>query len=576
MTLSLSLLVTLTEWIGVVATTAFLLSQTTVLQRLVKYQLNFRDKCLLALVFGLLGIISTYTGIPIQDALANSRVIGPMVAGLLGGPAVGGAAGLLAGAHRYLLGGFTAGSCAIASTLEGILGGLFRRYYQDRAIPWTVALVAGLCGETLQMLIILATARPFEAAYHLVQAIALPMIIVNPIGIAVFIVIVNTAIEQRSRIGAVQAEKALRISNQTLTHLRQGLTPSSAQATAAIIYSMNDYAAVSLINHQAILAHSGEGSDHHLPGSKPLTCSTQLALTTGIIQLAETKAAIGCHTPGCRLASAVIVPLKMGDEIIGALKLYHAVPGRISPLDMQLAAGLAQLFSTQLELAEIDRQAKMAADAEMRALQAQINPHFLFNTLNTISSLIRTQPETARDIIMKLSSFFRHTLQKADLTIPLAEELAQVEAYLAIEHARFGDKLEVIQHIDPGAQKAMIPLFTLQPLVENAVRHGLQPQEEGGTVTITTLVRGADVEIVIADNGVGIDPELKQQLGRPGYGRSSGNGIGIGLVNVCERLKGTFGKNYGLTIDSTPGVGTAMHILIPLKLPEAGETHVIL
>lgn len=571
MAFSFSLLIELTEWMSVVATTAFILSQTTVFQRLVKYRLNRSDKWMLALFFGLLGIISTYAGIPVQDALANSRVIGAMVAGLLGGPVVGGAAGLIAGIHRYFLGGFTAFSCAVATTVEGILGGLFRLYYKERPIPWPVALAAGLCGEALQMLIILAISRPYDAAYHLVQTIALPMLTVNPVGIAIFIVIVNNAIEQRSRIGAVQAQKALNISTQTLPYLRQGLTNYSAENTAVIIYNMNDYAAVSLTDHNAILAHIGEGSDHHVPGTRLLTAATKLALTTGLIQVAATKSEIGCNNPQCRLGSAVIVPLKRSNRIIGALKLYHAAERCISPLDMQLASGLAHLFSTQLELAEIDHQAQLAAHAEMRALQAQINPHFLFNTLNTISSLIRTCPETARDIIIKLSTFFRHSLQKSDHNIPLSDELAQVDAYLTIEQVRFGDKLTVIRDIDPRTHAALIPPFTLQPLVENAVKHGLQPKENGGTLNITTRISGADVEIVIADDGVGIQPEIQKHLGRPRPG--SGNSNGIGLSNVCERLKGAFGERYGLTIDSTPGAGSSMHIRIPQHVKEEGDPY---
>lgn len=570
MTLALYLLISLAQWMSVVTTAAFIFSQTTVFQRLLKYRLTLADKSKLALGFGLLGIVSTYTGIPVNDALANTRVIGPMVAGLLGGPVVGGAAGLIAGLHRYSLGGFTAFACALASILEGILGGFFRHYYKERPIPWPMALFAGLCGETLQMLIILATAQPFDSAYELVRTIALPMMAVNPAGIAVVMVIISTALEQHSRIGAVQAQKALDISTLTLPFLRQGLTETSAQATASIIYRMNDYAAVSITNEQSILAHVGDGSDHHLPGARTLTAATKEVLQSGIIEVAATKQEIGCNNPGCRLGSAVIVPLQRGGRVIGALKLYHSAERFISPLDLKLASGLAHLFSTQLELAEIDRQAKLTAHAEMRALQAQINPHFLFNTLNTISSLIRTRPETARSIITKLSSFFRYSLQKTDRMIPLSEELAQADAYLDIEQARFGSKLTVVRHLDPAAQNALIPPFSLQPLVENAVKHGLQPKESGGSLTISTKVQDGTVEILIADDGVGIAPEIRKSLGSPLY-----NNTGIGLANVYERLKGTFGDEYGLSIDPpAPADGTIMRIRFPYQQIVEGELHV--
>ncbi|EGO64466.1 sensor histidine kinase [Acetonema longum] len=570
MPFSSSLLVTMFEWMSVIATTAFILSQTKVFQRLIKYRTNYGDKLKLILLFALLAIFSTYTGIPVHDALANSRVIGAMTAGLLGGPAVGGAAGLIAGIHRYCLGGFSAFACAISTTAEGILGGLFRLYYRERPIPWPVALAAGVCGETLQMLIILAVARPFQDAWGLIQAIAVPMITVNPAGIAIFIVIVNNAIEQHSRIGAVQAQKALHISTQTLPYLRQGLTPYSAENTAAIIHGLNEYAAVSITDQQTILAHIGAGSDHHIPRTSPLTLATKEVLKTGLIQTAATKREIGCNHPGCTLGSAVIVPLKHGQQVIGALKLYHTAERCISPLDMELASGLAHLFSTQLELAEIDRQSQLAAHAEMRALQAQINPHFLFNTLNTISSLIRTRPETARDIIIKLSTFFRHSMQKSSHTIPLSDELTQVNAYLSIEQARFGDKLAVTYNIDPRTETVLIPPFTIQPLVENAIKHGLQPKESGGAISITSRLEGADAVISIADDGVGMDPAEQELAEQP---RHDAAHTGIGLYNVRERLKGIFGKNYGLTIDSTPGAGSTMHIRIPLLAKKEGDLH---
>jgi two-component system, LytTR family, sensor histidine kinase LytS len=564
-----SLLIILAERMSMVATTAFILSQTTVFQRLVNRRSDFLDHLKLVFLFGLLGIVGTYTGIPIQDALANSRVIGVMVAGLLGGPMVGATVGLIAGLHRYFLGGFTAFACAIASIAEGILGGMVSRLYRDRSIPWHVALLAGLAGEILQMGIILATAKPFTAALQLVETIGVPMIVVNSIGIAVFMLIVKSADEQNKRIGAVQAQKALDIATQTLPYLRKGLTLHSATEAARIMYHMNDYAAVSLTDTHTILAHVGDGSDHHIPGASHLTAATQHALETGSIQIAENKEAIGCGHYSCQLGSAVIVPLHRGSRIIGTLKLYHSVENQISPLDLQLAAGLAHLFSTQLELAEIDHQAKLATHAEMRALQAQINPHFLFNTLNTISSLIRTQPETAREIIVKLSAFFRHSLQKTERHISLAEELAQVDAYLAIEKVRFGDKLTITRHIDPDALTALIPSFTLQPLVENAVKHGLHPKETGGTITILVQQADTDVEIVIADDGIGIPEHEQTKLCKVGYGK----GNGIGLANVYERLKGIYGESYGLKIESRLGEGTIVRIRIPLDSREEGDRY---
>ena len=554
-----SLALTLAYRLSMVATAAFILSRMPALGRILSRQLTPRDKLLLTLALGGMGIVGTYAAMPIHGALANSRVVGVMVAGLLGGPLVGAGAGLIAGVHRYLLGGFTAFSCALAAVAEGALGGLVQHYYRRGPIPWHVALLAGLAGETLQMAIILATARPFGEAWALVQIIGLPMIIVNSTGVAIFMVIVKTAAEQRERIAACQAQQALRIATQTLPYLRHGLNRESAAQTARIIYNSVKLAAVAITNGQEILAHVGRGDDHHHPGTPILTSATLKALDTGEVQLARTRDEIGCREKNCRLASAVVVPLKRREVTIGTLKLYHDRENSITPVDLELARGLAHLFSTQLELAEVESQARLRAQAELKALQAQVHPHFLFNALNTIVSLVRTRPEKARELLLKLASFFRYSLRKDDHPIPLAEELAHVEAYLAIEGARFGDKLAVVRQIDPAALSCPVSAFTLQPLVENAVKHGLQPRLQGGRVEIIASNSPAEVVVTIKDNGVGISPTEQDKIFIPGYGR--GHGLGLSLVN--ERLKNLYGPAYAVDLKSIPGEGTTVTLRFP-------------
>ncbi|WP_027356518.1 sensor histidine kinase [Desulfofundulus thermocisternus] len=557
--MSWSITLILAYRLSMVATAAFILSRTPALGRILSRQLTPRDKLLLTIALGGMGIIGTYAAIPIHDALANSRVVGVMVAGLLGGPVVGAGAGLIAGIHRYLLGGFTAFSCALAAVLEGILGGLVQHYYRRGPIPWFIALVAGLAGETLQMVIILLTAHPFSEAWALVKIIGLPMIIVNSIGVAIFMVIVKTAAEQRERIAACQAQQALRIATQTLSFLRHGLNRESAEQTARIIYNSVKLAAVAITNDREILAHVGMGSDHHHPGNPFLTSATLKALSTGEVQVAQKRDEIGCQEKSCRLASAVVVPLKRREVTIGTLKLYHDRENSITPVELELARGLAHLFSTQLELAEVESEARLRAQAELKALQAQVHPHFLFNALNTIVSLVRSKPEKARELLIKLASFLRYSLRKDDAPIPLAEELAHVDTYLAIERTRYGDKLKVALMADPAALNCPVPAFTLQPVVENAIKHGLQPKREGGSIKILARSYPGEVIVTIEDNGVGISPEELDKILLPGYGR--GHGLGLSIVN--ERLKALYGPEYALKIISIPGQGTKVTLRFP-------------
>ncbi|KYH33520.1 sensor histidine kinase [Neomoorella mulderi] len=553
------LFISLVERMSVVITLAFILSRSRTFRKLLQEQASSHQKLLLILVFGLLGIFGSYAGIPIQDALANSRVIAPMVGGLFGGPLVGFLAGLIAGGHRFFMGGFTALACGVSTTVEGLLGGLVARAYRRRPLPWPVAFAAGFVAEALQMLIILALARPFTAAWSLVKVIAWPMMLVNASGIALAVIIIQSVLREQELAGAVQAQKALKIANKTLPYLRQGLNADSARQAAAIIMEITGLEAVAITSGDEILAHVGAGSDHHRQGQKVLTNATRQALDTGKIQVAQTGAEIGCHHQDCPLRAAVVVPLESRGKVIGTLKLYHTRANAVGPLDLELAAGLGHLFSTQLELAEIDRQEQLVAKAEIRALQSQINPHFLFNALNTIMSVCRLDPEKARQLLGYLGDFFRRNLQHPERPVTLATEIEYVRSYLAIEKARFGSRLEVTIDVEPGVAHYLLPALTLQPLVENAVKHGLLPRREGGQVTITAREVNGEARITVSDNGVGID--LNKVTGLLAGNQANSNNVG--LLNVHERLRLLYGPEYGLRFSLNPGGGTRVEFSLP-------------
>lgn len=558
------LLIEMLERMSVAATVAFILAQMSIFRRIIYRKILLKERVLLSLLFGMFGILGTYAGIPIVDALANSRAIGVMAAGLIGGPSMGVIAGLIAGGHRYFLGGFTAFSCALANVCEGLLAGWVYKKCSTKPVPWWIALITGMVGEIMQMLIILLTARPFGLALELVDKIALPMIIANSLGVAIFMLIIKTVIDSQQLVGAEQSQKALDIATKTLPYLRRGLNSSSTEATVKIIYAVAGYDAVAITDTKKVLAFVGAEAEHHMSGQGGMTRLTERSLTTGKLQIAQNREEIGCSCQTCKLASAIIVPLKRANEIIGTLKLYYIHSKAIGQSDITFVSGLAHLFSTQLELAEVDRQSKLAAKAKLKALYAQINPHFFFNTLNTIASLIRTKPDLARELLLKLATIFRYALQNTGRDITIADELTQVRAYLAIEKARYGDKLNVVEEFDAGIEKYVIPSLTVQPLVENAVKHGLHPKETGGKIIIKINERNKSIAISIVDDGVGIDLIHCDPLQKPTENS-------IGLLNVHERLRGQFGLEYGLTIDSTPGRGTTVVMRLPKRLKGEGE-----
>lgn len=563
-----TLLFQMIERLSIASTLAFVLSQTTIFRRInFNYSyVSVLDKVKLSIIFGVIGIVGTYAGIPVDDALANSRVVGVMAAGLLGGPTIGAAAGLIAGGHRYLFGGFSALACALANVLEGLLAGWIKQRYPHSAMSWWVVLVSGIVGEIMQMAVILLVARPFEMAVTLVKDIAFPMIVANSIGLMIFMLIIKMTMGVQQQISAAQSQKVLAVAAQTLPYFRKGLNAESAKAAAEIIYANGTYQAVAVTDTEHVLAFVGADAEHHLSNHHQLTRATSQTLHSGTIYIANSRAEIGCECSDCQLTSAIVVPLKRGQEIIGTFKLYYANGKPVNQSDVVFAEGLAHLFSIQLELAEIDRQAKLAANAELKALQTQINPHFLFNTLNTITSLIRTQPALARDLLIKLSAIFRFTLQKAGRNITIAEEMTQVSAYLAIEKARYGPKLQVVEEIDPLTAPYLIPSLTIQPIIENAVIHGLKPKIDGGTIAISIQRSKQDIIITITDDGVGMDLVSANPLNQTSNEH-------IGLVNVHERLRSQYGVAYGLKIDSTVDVGTVVTITIPQIIANEGEAN---
>ncbi|MGL5511870.1 MAG: sensor histidine kinase, partial [Sporomusa sp.] len=185
--------------------------------------------------------------------------------------------------------------------------------------------------------------------------------------------------------------------------------------------------------------------------------------------------------------------------------------------------------------------------------------------LNTIVSLCRTNPESARHLLIELSEFFRRSLKAARDFVTLKEELEHVDSYLALEQARFGQRLTIKKDIEPAAMDSLIPTFTLQPLVENAVKHGLLSQQNGGTVTISAKTTGKQIKIVIADNGQGIPLAIQEQILEYGFGK----GAGVGLTNVNERLKAIYGPKHALTINSVEGRGTTIILHIPIDVEVA-------
>ncbi len=533
----------------------FLLSKTYPFKNLILNKKNsIKNKIFLIIIFSLFGIFGTYYGFPIEGAIANSRAIGVVVAGLFGGPFVGIGAGLIAGIHRWAIdiGGFTAFACMVSTIFEGVLGSIGYKYRNKVKRKWLLGFNITVIAEILQMIIVIIVAKPFEQAIILVSKIIIPMTIMNSIGVSLFIILLENIYKDQQKEAAMQSQLALKIADKTLPILRNGINRKTALTTCNIIYSVAKVDAVAITTGSEILAHVGIGSNHHLPGESIKTIATKTVLETGESIIVDTHSKIGCSDKSCQLKSTIITPLIKKNEVIGVLKIYKTKEKDISSIDIQLAEGLAKLFSTQIELAEIDCNAKLLSRAELKALQAQINPHFLFNALNTIVSMIRINPEMARKLLINLGNFLRESFKEKEDIVDINNEIKHIEAYLEIEKARFGSKLNV--EYDINCSNFNVPHLILQPLVENAVKHGIYPKKEGGTISIIINDDNKNYNIIIEDDGVGFD----NHFNKPTH-------YGIGIKNIDKRLRSIYGNKYGLKIESEKSLGTKAIVTIPKR-----------
>jgi two-component system, LytTR family, sensor histidine kinase LytS len=569
------MLIAMIERLGIIVTIAFIMTRLGFFRKLIEERTNVKKSqtLLIILLFGCFGIIGSYTGLIVNaevdeyakwqlylkdnEAIANSRVIGIVAAGLLGGPWIGLGAGLVAGVHRFFLGGFTAFACSVSTVIAGLLAGYIgKREKKNRLVSPQKAFLVGFLAEAMQMAIILLFAKPYPVAYELVSDIGWPMIIANGIGTGIFMLIIKSVFYEEERMGAVQSQKALRLADRTVKYMRKGLNASSAYATCQILMKEVDAIAVSITNRTHILAHVGVASDHHQKDKPIQTEATKRVIETGEL-LKVGKKEIHCDRNDCPLGAAVMAPLLKGDEIVGTLKFYFYSEKAISPIMMEMTKGIATLLSNQLELAEIDTHKELAKVSEVKALQAQISPHFLFNAINVIVSLIRINPDKARTLLISLSQFIRQNLSgSTKSTSTLKEECQHVKAYLAIEEARFFDRLQVQYELDEEVMQSVVPSITLQPLVENAIKHGMKNQSEGFILKISITSGNDGVTVKVEDNGDGIEASrLGTLLLEP---VESATGTGIALYNVNKRLEMIVGERAGLSIHSVKGGGTTV------------------
>ncbi|MER6811153.1 histidine kinase [Spirillospora sp. NPDC000708] len=309
--------------------------------------------------------------------------------------------------------------------------------------------------------------------------------------------------------------------------------------------------------------HAGDAVAHALPvlaSGRPRVIAPEL---------------LGCRDPLCRVRVAMVAPLTIEGRVEATLTAYWTGP---STARVRAVGEAARLVTGQLELARLDTARIRLAEAEMRALRAQISPHFVYNSLTTIASFVRTDPERARGLLLDFADFARYSFRDPRDFTTLADELRSIDRYLLLERARFGERLRFDVQVAPEVLPVAVPFLALQPLVENAIRHGMKGTRGPLHISIVARDSGAEAAISIEDDGVGMDPERLQEIlaapiGRPGptgwgsVATPDRRGGGIGLANVDERMRQVYGEEYGLTVETALGAGTKVRLRVPKYRP---------
>ena len=501
-------------------------------------------------IFSMFAIFSTWSGVPVEGSLVNVRIISVMSAGILFGPWVGIITGIIAGAYRYLsdIGGVTAIPCFITTIAAGIISGVIHRKVPKER-HWRVGILGGMLCETGTMILVILFAPTMALGVDIVSKIGIPMI-AGSVCIGFIVLLVQSVEGEKEASAARQAKLALDIANKTLPLFRQ-INSDTLRQICDIIRQDIHADAVAITNTDRVLAYVGVGEDNYHNNDDAISPTTKQAINNNEIIIKNNDEAY--RTP--EIHSMLVIPLSEKGVVTGTLKIYYCHAHQITSSLQEMAIGLSQIISTQLEVSRAEQLREMANKAELRALQSKINPHFLFNALNAISSSIRMNPDTARQLIFNLSRYLRYNIElKDDEQIDIRKELYQIKDYIAIEQARFGDKLTVIYDIDDEVN-CLIPSLLIQPLVENAIVHGIQRSKGKGVVTISVTESGNRVRIGVRDTGPGIDPQV---IARVEANEMPGNKIG--LLNVHHRVKLLYGE--GLHIRRLEP-GTEMSFYIP-------------
>ncbi|KQM80899.1 sensor histidine kinase [Agromyces sp. Leaf222] len=375
-------------------------------------------------------------------------------------------------------------------------------------------------------------------------------VVAGALAVGVVLLLRRLVLAQREL--GTDAEQAtyqtLHLASRAAKHVRGGFDGADAARAGRSLRTMLGCESLALVDPGGLVTVEGDDEVRAIAG--------ELAIAAQSTGKPHVQRRI---TMGTKETDAVAAPILVGDRSAGAIVAF-ASPVRAGLV--RATGEVASWVASQVELGELDASRAALAEAEVRALRAQISPHFIYNALNAIASFINTDPAKARELVLEFADFTRYSFRRHGDFTTVAEELRSIDSYLELERARFGDRLRVTLQVAPEVLSTVVPFLSIQPLVENAVRHGLESKEGGGRITITAADSGAFAEISVEDDGVGIDPAVLEEVlagGSPGEH--------VGLRNVDARLRQVYGEEHGLVVETNVGAGTLVRMRVPKSQP---------
>ena len=526
--------------IGLLALVANLLSKLRIIQNIIlQERRSVKSQALLSLVFAGIIILSTYTSIDIGGYSLNTRVIGAMAAGVLGGPIIGLYASFLSAIYVYFFSQpqMFAMASAFSTVLFGLLGGGFYPYFQRGKWKYRDLFLLTCFAEICDMIDLLRLSSPFDIALNTVLEIAAPMILLNSIGILIFISSFNNVFILQDIESSRQLQQASELSRKCLPLLSHGFHEGEdMHELASVILRETDWMGVMLTDRTKILEWQQKGIEYQPEDLTRIPRVGKDAMRAGELMTMYHVPKSSSWYEWMKEYSMVAAPFMLKEQAVGCLIVWMKKTWVFRTSELELLQHVVTLGSYQIAMAELEHQKAMWQQAELKALQFQINPHFLFNALNTISSVCREDSERARELLVILANYFRYNLDGTTGMVPMEEEIRHVRDYLALEKGRFEEKLEVTYELPPQMD-ILIPTLILQPVVENAVKYGIN--HEGRRIVKIKVEENKEKFVVsISDKGKGFPPNVIQAL-------ESGESMGksVGLNNVYKRMESIYGDD---------------------------------